>query len=184
MDNYQLSIINDQRTIQKNIYYWEFQRRGLSVHVASSHRGAVMVKLDFDRENSFMTELISSAPNAELIEDRTHNEGVIGIIEAYLKGNNLAINVPWDINVSPFMYNVYRSACTIPYGETKTYKDVAFMAGTPKGARAVGQALKKNPLVILIPCHRVVAVNGLGGFNAGIDMKRYLLNLEQNRIFF
>jgi len=168
----------------KAIYYWQFQCQGLSVHVASSHRGAVMVKLDGVRENSFMTELITYAPNAELIEDRTHNEGLIGIIEAYLKGNNPAINVPWDINVTPFMYKVYRSSCTIPYGETKTYKDVAFMAGTSKGARAVGQALKKNPLVILIPCHRVVAVNGLGGFNAGIDMKRYLLNLEQNRIFF
>jgi O-6-methylguanine DNA methyltransferase len=161
------------------IYYWEFQCQGFFVHVASSHRGTVMVKLDFTRENSFMTELISSAPNAELIEDRTHNAGLIGIIEAYLKGNNPAINVPWDINVTPFMYNVYRSACTIPYGETKTYKDVASMAGTPKGARAVGQALKKNPLVICIPCHRVVAVNGLGGFNSGIDIKRYLLDLEQ-----
>jgi O-6-methylguanine DNA methyltransferase len=161
------------------IYYWKFQWRGLSLHVASSHRGAVMVRLDGARENSFMTELISSVPNAELIEDRTHNGGLIGIIEDYLKGNNPAINVPWDITVTPFMYNVYRSTCTIPYGETKTYKDVAFMAGTPKGARAVGQALKKNPLVILIPCHRVVAVNGLGGFNSGVDMKRYLLDLEQ-----
>ncbi|RLB15057.1 MAG: hypothetical protein DRG35_04530, partial [Deltaproteobacteria bacterium] len=52
-----------------------------------------MVKLYFEKENSFMTELISSAPNAELIEDRTHNEGLIGIIEAYLKGNNPTINV-------------------------------------------------------------------------------------------
>ena len=151
---------------------------GFLVHVASSHRGAVMVKINFTSENSFMAEIISSAPNAELIEDRTHNEGLIGIIEAYLKGNNPAINIPC-INVTPFMYNVYRSTCTIPYGETKTYKDVAFMAGTPNGARAVGQALKKNPLVICIPCHRVVAVNGLGGFNSGIDMKRYLLDLEQ-----
>ncbi len=166
------------------IYYWEFQQRGFSVHVASSHRGAVMVKLSFARENSFMAELISSVPNAQLIEDRTHNEGLIRIIEAYLKGNNPTINVPWDIHVTPFMYNVYRSACTIPYGETKTYKDVAFLTGTPKGARAVGQALKKNPLVICIPCHRVVAVNGIGGFSSGIDMKRYLLNLEQNKIVF
>jgi len=123
------------------IYYWEFQLKGFFVHVASSHRGAVMVKLDGARENSFMTELITSAPNAKLIEDRSYNEGLIGIIEAYLKGNNPAMNVPWDINVTPFMYNAYRSACAIPYGETKTYKDIAFMAGTPKGARA-------NP-----PCH-------------------------------
>jgi O-6-methylguanine DNA methyltransferase len=154
------------------------------VHVASSHRGAVMVKISVARENSFMAELISSVPTAELIEDRTHNEGLIGIIEAYLKGNNPTINVPWDIHVTPFMYNVYRSACTIPYGETRTYKDVAFMAGVPKGARAVGQALKKNPLVICIPCHRVVAVNGIGGFSSGIDMKQYLLTLEQNKIVF
>ena len=171
--------MNSEPVNAYTIYYWEFQCRGFSVHVASSHIGTVMVKLKFNSENSFMTELISSAPNAELIEDRTHNEGLIGIIEAYIKGNNPAINVPWDINATPFMYNVYRSACTIPYGETKTYKDVAFMAGTPKGVRAVGQALKKNPLVILIPCHRVVAVNGLGGFNSGIDMKQYLLDLEQ-----
>jgi len=176
--------VNSEPVNAYTVYYWEFQCGELSVHVASSHIGAVMVKLYFEKENSFMTELISSAPNAELIEDRTHNEGLIGIIEAYLKGNNPTINVPWDINVTPFMYNVYRSACAIPYGETKTYKDVAFMAGAPKGARAVGQALKKNPLVILIPCHRVVAVNGLGGFNAGINMKRYLLNLEQNRMLF
>jgi len=54
-----------------------------------------MVKLDFVKENSFTTELTSSAPNTELIEDRTHNEGLIGIIEAYRKGNNPAITVPW-----------------------------------------------------------------------------------------
>ena len=138
-----------------------------------------MVKLGFARENSFIAELTNSALNSELIEDRTHNERLIEIIEAYLDGKNPAMKVAWDINVTPFMYNVYRSACTIPYGETKTYKDVACMAGVPKGARAVGQALKKNPLVICIPCHRVVAVNGIGGFSSGIDMKRYLLGLEQ-----
>lgn len=166
----------------KTIYYWEFQRNGLSVHVASSHRGAVRVNIGFAIEKRFMTELISSAPKAELFEDRKQNEGLIEIIEAYLRGDNPAINVPWDITVTPFMYNVYRSACEIPYGETKTYKDIAFMIGTPKGARAVGQALKKNPLCILIPCHRVVAVNGLGGFNSGIDTKQYLLNLEQGQL--
>lgn len=91
---------------------------------------------------------------------------------AYRKGNNPAITVPWDINVTLFQYNVYRSACTIPCGETKTYNNIAFMADTTKGARA-------NPFVICIPCHRVVAVNGLCGFNSGIDMKRYLLDLEQ-----
>lgn len=163
------------------IYYWIVQQRELSVHIASSHRGAVMITLSFKNENDVMNELISLAPDAELVEDRTHNGRLIGIIEAYLNGNNPAMDVLWDIHVTPFMYNVYRSISTIPYGETKTYKDIAVMAGTPGGARAVGQALKKNPLCIVIPCHRVVAVNGLGGFNAGIEMKKYLLNLEQGQ---
>jgi len=147
--------------------------------IQSAPRGAVEVKIGFAKEKSVMTEINSFTGKAELYKDRKHNENLIDVIENYLKGGNPSIDVPWDIKASPFIYNVYRSACTIPYGETKTYKDIAFMAGTPRGARAVGQALKKNPLVILIPCHRVVAVNGLGGFNSGIDMKRYLLDFEQ-----
>ena len=168
----------------KNIYYWEFQYNGLTVHVASSNIGAVRVKISFTRDQSFLPKIKPFAPETEFIEDRKHNEDLIDVIEAYLKGGNPPIDLPWDINATPFMYNVYRSAYKVPYGETKTYNDIAFMVGTPKGARAVGQALKKNPLLILIPCHRVVAVNGLGGFNSGIDMKRYLLNLEQNEIVF
>ena len=165
----------------KNIYYWEFQCNGLTAYVASSNRGAVRVKIGFSRDQSFFTQLKSFLPKSELFEDRKHNEGLIKVIENYLRGDNQSIDLPWDINTSLFMYNVYRNACKIPYGETKIYKDIAFMVGTPKGARAVGQALKKNPLCILIPCHRVVAVNGLGGFNSGIDMKKYLLDLEQGQ---
>lgn len=96
-----------------------------------------MVNIGFAREKSFMTEPISFAGKVELFEDRKHNEDLIQVIEEYLNGDNPSINLPWDITVTPFMYDVYRSACKIPYGETRSYKDIAFMAGTPKGARAV-----------------------------------------------
>ena len=165
--------------ITKKIYCWEFQYNGLTAQVASSNIGAVRVKIGFTRKDNFISELKTAVPGAELFKDFQPNEALINAIESYLKRDNPEIDLPWDITVTPFMYDVYRSACKIPYGETKTYKDIAFMAGTPKGARAVGQALKKNPLLIVIPCHRVVAVNGLGGFGAGIAMKKYLLNLEQ-----
>ncbi|UCG67754.1 MAG: methylated-DNA--[protein]-cysteine S-methyltransferase [Deltaproteobacteria bacterium] len=89
------------------------------------------------------------------------------------------MNLPWDIDATAFRDRVWKSVCTIPYGETRTYKDIAAMVGTPKGARAVGQALNKNPLLILIPCHRVVAADGLGGFGSGIELKKYLLSVEQ-----
>ncbi|UCH00708.1 MAG: methylated-DNA--[protein]-cysteine S-methyltransferase, partial [Deltaproteobacteria bacterium] len=163
----------------RNIYYWEFQCSGLTVHVASSAVGAVRVKIGFTRQGDFISEFRSLAPRAEFFEDLRPNEALINVIEAYLKGDNPPMNLPWDINATPFRYNVWRCVCKIPYGETRNYKDIAFMVGSPKGARAVGQALKKNPLLILIPCHRVVSINGLGGFGAGIDLKRYLLNLER-----
>jgi len=165
----------------KNIYYWEFHCNGLKVQVASSALGAVRVKIGFTIKADFLSELKALAPGAEFFRDFRPNEGLIDVIQAYLKGDNPPINLPWDIKATSFSYDVWKSACSIPYGETRYYKDIASMAGKPKGARAVGQALKRNPLLILIPCHRVVSTNGLGGFGAGIDVKRYLLNLEQGK---
>ena len=130
------------------VYYWEFQCNGVSVYVVSSNKGAVEVKIGFAKEKSVMTEINSFTGKAELYKDRKHNENLIDVIENYLKGGNPSIDVPWDIKASPFIYNVYRSACTIPYGETKTYKDIAFMAGTPRGARAVWAGIKEKS-----PCH-------------------------------
>ena len=163
----------------KNIYYWEFQYNGLTVQVASSDIGAVRVKMGFTIKRNFLSDLRALAPRAEFFRDFKRTEGLTDVLQAYLKGDNPAINLPWDIKATSFTYNVWKSSCSIPYGETRYYKDIASMVGKPKGARAVGQALKRNPLLILIPCHRVVSTNGLGGFGAGIDVKRYLLNLEQ-----
>jgi methylated-DNA-[protein]-cysteine S-methyltransferase len=76
-----------------------------------------------------------------------------------------------------FQVGVWRALQTIPYGETRTYKQVAHMAGT-KGYRAVGAACGKNPIEIVVPCHRVVGSNSLGGYSAGINVKVFLLEHE------
>jgi methylated-DNA-[protein]-cysteine S-methyltransferase len=79
-----------------------------------------------------------------------------------------------------FQRQVYEAACHIPYGETKSYGQLAEEIGRPGAARAVGQALGANPVPILIPCHRVVAANGgLGGFAGGINTKKKLLAMEK-----
>lgn len=174
----------EQRALQKNIYYWQFQCNGLTAQVASSNIGAVRVKIGFTREENFIPELKTYLAGAEFFEDYRPNETLINVIEAYLKGDNPQIDFPWDINATSFMYKAWRTVCKIPYGETRSYKDIAFMIGSPKGARAVGQALRKNQLLIIIPCHRVVSSKGLGGFSAGIELKRYLLNLEQGKTCF
>ena len=79
-----------------------------------------------------------------------------------------------------FQRQVYQAACQIPYGETKSYGELAESIGKPGAARAVGQALGANPVPILIPCHRVVAADGgLGGYTGGINTKKKLLEMEK-----
>jgi O-6-methylguanine DNA methyltransferase len=167
----------------KKIYYWEFQSKGLTAHVASSDVGVVRVKVCFARDENFLQKLKLFYPEPEFFQDSMHNELVISAIKSYLEGDNSPIDIPWDIESTSFIFDVWKSLCKIPYGETRTYKDVASMVGVPKGARAVGQAVKRNPLLIIIPCHRVVAVNGIGGFSSGIELKKYLLNLEKKDQF-
>lgn len=79
-----------------------------------------------------------------------------------------------------FQRKVWHKIMKIPYGKTKTYKQIAIAIGHPHSYRAVGQACKKNPIPIIIPCHRVVGSNGsLGGYSRGIGAKKYLLRLEK-----
>ena len=88
--------------------------------------------------------------------------------------------IPLDLSKrTPFQQAVWRAAQTIPWGKTVSYRDLAVRIGKPSAARAVGQALGRNPVPILVPCHRILAGKGrLGGFSAGLHWKRYLLELE------
>ena len=87
-------------------------------------------------------------------------------------------------NITPFEQDVYMAALSIPFGQTRSYKWIAKKIGKPNASRAVGQALKKNPLPLLIPCHRVVSSNpgSLGGFSLGLNLKRKLLEIERGLI--
>ncbi len=85
-------------------------------------------------------------------------------------------------NATPFQRAVWQAARGIPYGQTRSYAWVASQTGNPKAARAVGQALARNPLPIIIPCHRVLSQDGgLSGFSGGLKMKRFLLRLETKK---
>ncbi len=79
---------------------------------------------------------------------------------------------------SEFEKAVYREVLKIPLGEVRTYEEIAQAIGRPKAVRAVGQALKRNPFPLIIPCHRVVAKRGIGGYSRGVEKKRRLLRLE------
>ncbi len=100
-------------------------------------------------------------------------------LREYLAGIRREFSVPLDPSGTPFQMTVWKALQMVPYGMTRTYEEVALLAGSPRGTRAVGLANNRNPLPIFIPCHRVVGKNGsLVGYGGGLQMKRRLLELE------
>jgi methylated-DNA-[protein]-cysteine S-methyltransferase len=101
-------------------------------------------------------------------------------LKEYYRGRRVAFPDKLDLTgATPFQCAVWTAARRIPYGETRSYRWVAARIGKPQAARAAGQALGRNPLAIIVPCHRVVASDGgLGGFGWGLKMKRQLLRRE------
>lgn len=106
----------------------------------------------------------------------------IAQLTAYFRGERTSFNLPLDLHGTKFQQSVWNALCTIPSGEVRSYKDVATMVGNSKACRAVGMANHNNPIVIIVPCHRVVGQNGaLTGYGGGIPIKKYLLDLEKHR---
>lgn len=97
----------------------------------------------------------------------------------YFQGARQEFCIPLAPKGTPFQRRVWDALRTIPYGETRTYAEIALLTGCPKGFRAVGMANNRNPISILIPCHRVIGSNGsLTGYGGGLAAKEYLLALE------
>ena len=101
-------------------------------------------------------------------------------LEEYFAGERKAFHLPLALKGTAFQQKVWNALTEIPYGETRTYGEIAAAVGNPKGARAVGMANNKNPIGIIIPCHRVVGANGkLVGYAGGMEKKAFLLELER-----
>lgn len=114
-----------------------------------------------------------SSTDCELLR-RTARE-----LDEYFAGVRREFDIPLSLHGTPFQKRVWAALLQIPYGQTRSYAEVAAMAGSPKACRAVGMANHNNPVSILVPCHRVInADGGLGGYGGGLDTKRFLLKLE------
>ena len=102
-------------------------------------------------------------------------------LQEYFAGSRREFALPLELRGTEFQKRVWRALESIAYGETRAYADIASAVGNPKAVRAVGMANHNNPIVIIIPCHRVVGKNGsLTGYGGGLDIKKLLLELEQN----
>jgi len=101
------------------------------------------------------------------------------LLDEYFAGRRRAFDLPLDLRVAPFHEQVLRELALVPYGQVDTYGHLAARVGRPKAARAVGTVMNRNPLAIVLPCHRIVGANGsLTGYAGGLDVKRALLALE------
>lgn len=101
-------------------------------------------------------------------------------LDEYFNKKRKVFNVPIKLNGTLFQMKVFEVLKSIPYGHTLSYEDVAILIGKPKASRAVGNACNKNPIMIVVPCHRVIGKNGkLVGFAYGTDLKEELLELER-----
>lgn len=103
-------------------------------------------------------------------------------LQEYFDGTRQNFDLPLSPQGTPFQSQVWQALLKIPYGETRSYQQIASMVGNPKACRAVGSANGKNPIMILIPCHRVITAGGkIGGYAGGLPMKKALLELETKR---
>ena len=99
----------------------------------------------------------------------------------YFEGKRREFNLPLKLSGTDFQNKVWKALCEIPYGETRSYKQIAERVENPGGSRAVGGANNKNPIMIVVPCHRVVGSNGnLVGYASGLHIKEVLLSIERH----
>lgn len=115
-----------------------------------------------------------------LVHDDQWNEPVKAQLAEYFAGLRLTFDLPFVLHGTPFQKAVWTALTKIPYGETRSYKDIALAIGASKAVRAIGGANNRNPIPVIIPCHRVIGSNGaLVGYGGGLPIKEYLLSLEK-----
>ncbi|MCL5948781.1 MAG: methylated-DNA--[protein]-cysteine S-methyltransferase [Actinobacteria bacterium] len=137
-----------------------------------------------DRLTHLVMETTAHPPSERnhWVEDATAFPDVIAQLHDYFAGKRTGFDVALCPAGTSFQQRVWDALCEIPYGETRSYGEIARRIGQPGAARAVGLANARNPIAVIIPCHRVVGANGaLTGYAGGLETKRVLLDLEQTR---
>ena len=144
--------------------------------LGSSKKGVVCVKTE-GRSKTYLSRW--EGEGIELQERGELNLRLIDQLDEYFAGKLREFTIPLDLRGTPFQRRVWDLLCGIPWGETRSYGQIAKALGRPKAARAVGRAVGTNPVSIVVPCHRVIGSDGtLTGYGGGLDRKKALLKLE------
>ncbi len=162
----------------KKVYLHSFPTPIGIIRTAATERGLAVVALPGESEAEFERRVQRMFLSSDIASGGKINRAAEKQIRSYLEGKLRKFKIRFDLHAPPFSRKALQAVAAIPYGMTMTYGEIARAVGNPKAARAVGNANARNPLPLVIPCHRVVATNGLGGYSAGLDIKRWLLRLE------
>lgn len=163
--------------------YWTVLKQGESkIYVAATSSGLCYIGSPNAEFKELDTWAKKRLPTYKLLKDEEQLRPYTKEIQAYLEGQSTAFTVAIDLYGTPFQQRVWQELQALIYGQTVTYTEIAERIGKPKSVRAVASAIGANPVLFVVPCHRVIAKNGtLGGFRAGIEMKKQLLVLENAR---
>ncbi len=143
------------------------------LYLIASDKG--LCAIEWTKQNIPITKTLTGpAPQIQILKK------TVTQLEQYFKGTREKFELPVDIIGTDFQIQVWQALAQIPYAETVSYSDIAKKIKNPKAVRAVGTANGKNPLAIIVPCHRVIAADGtMGGYAGGLKIKKALLELEQ-----
>lgn len=165
---------------ERLIYYNSIATPLGLLYLAGSKEGLCRVDFTVKSEKSFL-ESLQSEFKATPIKSSQPFKKITKQLQEYFSKTRKKFDIPLDLSSgTEFQQRVWKTLLTIPYGKTESYKSVAQKINKPKATRAVGNANGKNPIPIIIPCHRVISSDGgLGGYSAGIHNKKKLLKLEE-----
>lgn len=148
--------------------------------VAATEKGVCAVAFD-ETNQELEANLTDEFPAAEIQPDENHLQPFVRAIVEHLDGTRKTLDLPLDLQATAFQLKVWAELRRIPYGETRSYKQIAESLGNAKAVRAVARACATNPGALVNPCHRVISANGnLSGYQWGINRKKQLLDREQS----
>ncbi|WP_127532192.1 methylated-DNA--[protein]-cysteine S-methyltransferase [Paenibacillus kobensis] len=173
--------MTDNRSKRKPTLYWTvIQHDGWNLHLAATEDGLSYVGSNGQPFEEMAQWAASRMPGSELVHDVVKLQPYEKELMEYIDGQRREFSLPLDCQGTPFQTAVWEALCRIPYGSTASYSDIALQLNKPSAVRAVGSAIGANPVLITVPCHRVIGKNGtLTGYRGGLPMKTALLQLER-----
>lgn len=141
----------------------------------------VLGSVTFVEEGGTLLAISMQRPSEGIEKETSLTREAFTQLSEYLKGERKTFDLPFQMRGTEFQKRVWQALLDIPYGETRSYKQIAEAIGNQKAVRAVGMANNRNQLLIIVPCHRVIGANGnLVGYGEGLEMKEFLLRLERS----